>query len=165
MQVSNSEALTARSVLASTLLGAVPPELPVAQLVHVAGLFAVNENRARVALSRMVSSGEATTDGTGRYRLAGHLLKRQQRQAVSRAGRTDPWSGGWHLLATTTPGSEARRRGERRRELARARLAELRQGTWMRPDNIALEVADELVGDVAVFAARPRGDPVALAAT
>ena len=58
--------LTARSVLASALLGMDPPELPVAQLVRLAGLFGINENRARVALSRMVAAGEATTDGAGR---------------------------------------------------------------------------------------------------
>ena len=41
--------LTARSVLASALLGMDPPELPVAQLVRLTGLFGINENRARVA--------------------------------------------------------------------------------------------------------------------
>jgi len=49
--------MTARSVLASALLGEDPPELPVAHLVHLAGLFGINPNRARVALSRMVASG------------------------------------------------------------------------------------------------------------
>jgi phenylacetic acid degradation operon negative regulatory protein len=49
-------AVTARSVLASALLGMDPPELPVAQLVRLTGLFGISENRARVALSRMVAS-------------------------------------------------------------------------------------------------------------
>ena len=77
--------LTARSVLASALLGMDPPELPVAQLVRLTGLFGISENRARVALSRMVAAGEATSDGTGRYGLAGHLVARQTRQSASRA--------------------------------------------------------------------------------
>ena len=85
-------ALTARSVLASALLGEDPPELPVAHLVHLAGLFGINPNRARVALSRMVASGEATTDGAGRYRLAGRLLERRDRQEDSRIG-THPVRG------------------------------------------------------------------------
>ena len=67
--------------MASALLGTDPAELPVAQLVRLTGLFGISENRARVALSRMVSTGEATTDGAGRYRLAGHLVARQMRQS------------------------------------------------------------------------------------
>ncbi len=162
--VAGERPLTARSVLASTLLGAQPPELPVAHLIHVAGLFGVNENRARVALSRMVSSGEAETDGAGRYRLAGHLLQRQERQLVSRAGRTRAWSGGWHMVVLTDVGSAAEVRGQRRRALSLARLAELRQGVWLRPDNLPLALGAGL-GAAEHFSTRPDGDPAALAAS
>src|ERR1700722_15096572 len=120
--------LTARSVLASTLLGVDPPELPVAYLVHMGELFGINENRARVALSRMVSSGEATTDGEGRYRLSGHLLERQHRQVASRSGHKGAWSGTWHLVVVVTAGSTPEVRLRRRRALTGARLAELREG-------------------------------------
>ena len=89
--------LTARSVLASALLGMDPPELPVAQLVRLTSLFGISENRARVALSRMVASGEATSDGSGGYRLAGHL--RRASPGSRRAGPVPPppttASGGW----------------------------------------------------------------------
>jgi phenylacetic acid degradation operon negative regulatory protein len=156
--------LTARSVLASTLLGVDPPELSVAALVHMAGLFAVNENRARVALSRMVASGEATTDGTGRYRLAGHLLERQRRQAASRAGRTRPWTGTWHLVVVTTTGSPAEVRARRRHALRLARLAELREGVWTRPDNLDLRLDDQTAGDVTVFTGAVPAEPELLAA-
>src|SRR5580704_14918774 len=105
-QVGNTP-LTARSVLASALLGSEPPELPVAHLVHLAGLFGINDNRARVALSRMVAAGEASTDGNGRYRLAGRLLDRLGRQAASRRGRTGPWHGSWRLVVVTTSGRSA----------------------------------------------------------
>lgn len=158
--------LTARSVLASTLLGAQPPELPVSHLVHVAGLFGVNANRARVALSRMVASGEAQTDGAGRYRLAGHLLERQQRLLASRAGRTAPWSGEWKLVVLSGAAAAADVRGQRRLELTRSRLAEMRQGVWVRPDNLSPELAPALLGgleDAVVFSARPAGDPRELA--
>ncbi len=154
--------LTARSVLASALLGMDPPELPVAELVRLTGLFGISENRARVALSRMVAAGEVTTEGSGRYRLAGHLAARQSRQSASRSGATAPYEGWWWLAVVTTSGSTAEVRGARRRALAYARLAELREGVWLRPGNVAVELPDSLDVDVEVMTARP-GDPRTLA--
>jgi len=149
-------------VLASALLGMDPPELPVAQLVRLTGLFGISENRARVALSRMVAAGEVTTDGSGRYRLAGHLAARQSRQSASRSGATAPYEGWWWLAVVTTSGSTAEVRGARRRALAYARLAELREGVWLRPGNVAVELPDSLDADVELMTARP-GDPRTLA--
>jgi phenylacetic acid degradation operon negative regulatory protein len=157
------QALTARSVLASALLGEDPPELPVSHLVHLAGLFGINPNRARVALSRMVASGEAVTDGSGRYRLAGRLLERRDRQEDSRVGATRPWAGRWHLIVVTTTGSSAEQRAARRRRLALARLAEQREGFWLRPDNLDLRPDPAGDPDLEVFIGAPESDPVALA--
>jgi phenylacetic acid degradation operon negative regulatory protein len=154
--------LTARSVLASGLLGMDPPELPVAQLVRLTGLFGISENGARVALSRMIATGEATTDGSGRYRLAGHLAARQSRQSASRAGATARYDGEWWLAVVTTTGSSAEVRSARRRALAYARLAELREGVWMRPANVPLLLPDSLDDDVEVMTARP-GDATGMA--
>jgi phenylacetic acid degradation operon negative regulatory protein len=162
MQDSNTP-LTARSVLASALLGMEPPELPVAQLVRLTGLFGISANRARVALSRMVAAGEATTDGSGSYRLAGHLRERQARQSASRSGMTGPFAGQWWLVVVTTTGSAAEVRTARRRALAYARLAELREGVWMRPDNVSVGLADDLGSDVELMVARPE-DPRRLVA-
>jgi phenylacetic acid degradation operon negative regulatory protein len=152
-------------VLASTLLGADPPELPVAHLVHVASLFGINENRARVALSRMVSSGEASTDGSGRYRLAGHLLERQRRQLASRRGMTRAWDGDWKIVAVTTSGSSAAARHTRRRALTAARLAELRDGTWVRPHNLDVLLPPEVMRDVVSFTGPLDGNAPRLAAS
>jgi phenylacetic acid degradation operon negative regulatory protein len=150
-----SRRLTARSVLASTLLGADPPELPVAHLVQLSSLFGINENRARVALSRMVASGEVTTDGAGRYRLSGHLLERQRRQGASRAGRTRRWRGDWQVVVVTTTGSTPEVRTYRRTALAFARLAELREGVWLRPDNLDGAIPEDLGPDIVTLSARP----------
>jgi phenylacetic acid degradation operon negative regulatory protein len=141
--------------LASALLGMDPPELPVAQLVRLTELFGFSENRARVALSRMVAAGEATTDGNGRYRLAGHLVERQSRQSASRSGITAPYSGRWFLAVVTTAGSTAEVRAARRRALTHARLAELREGVWMRPDNAAVQLPDDQLADLEVMTAHP----------
>ena len=156
--------LTARSVLASALLGQKPPELPVAHLVHLASLFGINENRARVALSRMAAAGEVSNDGSGRYRLEGHLLARQERQNRSRAATTRPWAGRWRLVVVTATGRPAEARSGLRRRLKLARLAEQRDGVWLRPDNIDLEPDPAADPGVAVYRAAPEGDPVALAA-
>jgi phenylacetic acid degradation operon negative regulatory protein len=141
--------------MASALLGMDPPELPVAQLVRLTGLFGISENRARVALSRMVAAGEATSDGAGRYRLAGHLAARQTRQSASRAGVTTGYDGSWWLAVVTTTGSTAEVRGARRRALSYARLAELREGVWMRPANVAVPLPDSLDADVELMTAIP----------
>ncbi len=156
--------LTARSVLASALLGQNPPELPVAHLVHLASLFGINENRARVALSRMGAAGEVSNDGSGRYRLEGHLLARQERQKRSRAAATRPWTGEWRLVVVTATGRPAEARSGLRRRLKLARLAEQRDGVWLRPDNMDLEPDPTDDPCVAVYRAAPEGDPVELAA-
>jgi phenylacetic acid degradation operon negative regulatory protein len=128
--------LTARSVLASALLGEDPSRgLPVARLVALAGLFGINENQARVALSRMVARKELTTRD-GRYRLAGHLLERQSRQATSRAPHLRPWDGRWYLWIVTAERRSARERSVMRGALAGAHLAEVREGVWTRPNNL-----------------------------
>lgn len=146
--------LTARSVLASALLGMDPPELHVSWLVHLSSLFGVNENRARVALSRMLAAGEVTTDGNGRYRLSGHLLDRAHRQYLSLAGQTRPWRGDWHVVLVTKTGSNPEMRQRRRRALLFSRLAELREGVWLRPDNIDVELPHAIEGDVAYLKAQ-----------
>ena len=51
-----SRPLTARSLVASLLLGTVPPDLPGQRLVRVGERFGFSETAIRVALSRMVGS-------------------------------------------------------------------------------------------------------------
>ena len=78
--------LSARSVLASALLGADHARLTVAELVAVASLFGISAGAARTCLWRMVSNGELTADD-GSYALAGRLLERRER--VDEASRID----------------------------------------------------------------------------
>jgi len=137
MQVRNSQReLSARSVLASTLLGTEPPALPARILVRAAAMFGINEGAARVALSRMVAANELASED-GLYRLiSSRLLERQARQATSRSARTRPWRGGWMLVVVTAERREPAARSELRERLTSARLGELREGVWARPENI-----------------------------
>jgi phenylacetic acid degradation operon negative regulatory protein len=135
-QLRNTASLTARSVIASTLLGTEPPRLPVRVLVRVGDLFGISEGTVRTALSRMVASGELTADG-GAYELSGaRLLERQARQSASRRATRHRWHGAWVMAIVVSERRAAGARAELRDALENARLSELREGVWLRPDNI-----------------------------
>lgn len=141
-----SASLTARSVLASVLLGTDPPWLPTPRLLRTAALFGISEGSARTALSRMSSAGEVVGERGG-YRLAGRLVARQARQAASRRAEVRSWNGSWELL--TVEGDGARSAPDRaalRDALRQLRLAELREGLWGRPDNLDPERSPEARG-------------------
>ena len=127
--------LTARSVLLSALLGTHPPRLPVRMLVKVGELFEIPEGTVRVALSRMVADGDVVQDD-GAYRLTGRLLERHERQDDSRAPHTRRWQGTWEMAVVTASGRPAAERAALRRGLGELHLAELREGVWVRPDNL-----------------------------
>lgn len=123
-------------MIASTLLGTEPPRLPGRALVGVAELFGITEGSARTALSRMVASGELRPDD-GAYELAGpQLLDRRARQSASRRAMRHRWHGAWVMAVVVSERRDAGARAELRSALERVRLAELREGVWLRPDNI-----------------------------
>lgn len=128
--------LTARSVLASVLLGTEPPWLPTARLVRSAELFGITEATARTALSRMSAAGEVLARDGG-YELQGRLRARQERQRESRRGETKPWDGTWELAVVGPGRRSAGERAALRQALGALRLAELREGVWTRPANLA----------------------------
>jgi phenylacetic acid degradation operon negative regulatory protein len=151
--------LTARSVIASTLLGTTPPLLPGWLLVRAGALFGIAEGTVRTALSRMVSAGELTADD-GTYALAGALRLRQQRQAESRRADVLRWDGGWTLAVVQGERRPAAQRLELRTAATALRLAELREGVWTRPDNLDLERLPEqravLLGQCALLRTEPQ---------
>lgn len=93
--------LTARSVIASTLLGVDPPRLPALALVRSGELFGLREGATRTALSRMAAAGEVVADDA-HYGLAGPLLDRHRRQQEARRPERPAWDGTW-VLALVTP--------------------------------------------------------------
>ncbi len=149
--------LPARSVLASVLLGTDPPWLPTPLLVRTGALFGISEGAVRTALSRMTSAGEAVGERGG-YRLVGRLVERQQRQGESRRAVTRPWDGTWELA--TIVSDEARTAPDRaalRDALTSLRMAELREGVWGRPDNLAADRAVDAAQTVTAWCIAWRG--------
>jgi phenylacetic acid degradation operon negative regulatory protein len=134
--------LNARSVVASALLGTTPPELSVARLIAFTDLFGISENSTRVALSRMVTRGELITQD-GHYRLVGALQERQNRQRASVDPPLRRWRGRWTVVIISDAARSARQRADDRTALRRARCAEMREGVWLRPDNLDIALADD----------------------
>jgi phenylacetic acid degradation operon negative regulatory protein len=127
--------LSARSVVASTLLGCHPPELPTRALVQMGALYRIPEGTLRVALSRMLSAGELEAVDGG-YRLTGALLGRQARQEEGWRPVLREWNGTWVMAVVVSTGRSAADRAELRAAMAALRIAELREGVWLRPDNL-----------------------------
>lgn len=127
---------SARSVLATALLGADEPHLTVGELVAMASLFGISDGAARTCLWRMVSNGELTSDD-GAYTLAGGLLERRQRvDAASRDADIRSWDGTWELAVVSLDRRSAADRLALRKAATGLHLVELRQGVWIRPDNL-----------------------------
>lgn len=127
--------LSARSLIASALLGSHPPALPGRLLVAMAERFDISGGTARVALSRMSERGELVNDD-GIYRLGGELLERQERQDRSRRSGPQPWDGTWEQVVITATGRPSAERTRLRGNLGALGLGELREGVWMRTANL-----------------------------
>ena len=159
--------LSARSALASVLLGTDPPELPTGALVRLCGRLGIAEGTTRVALSRMVSAGEleASAAGSGGFRLVGpELLARRELQEQARRPLPGDWDGSWNLMVVAGSARPVAERNEVRRVLADARLAEWREGVWLRPANLPRPGAGVLTGaSYQWLQARPEDDPARLA--
>ena len=161
-------ALSARSIVASTLLGTLPPRLPGRLLVAFAEEFGVNPGTTRVALSRMVDRGELVREADGHLVLAGPLLERQRRQEAGLAPRVRRWTGEWEMHLVPGGGRDAAERAALRRAAAHLGLWERRDGVWLRPDNLDPERLPEARAVLAAqsehFVATPTADPARLAA-
>ena len=127
--------LSARSVIASTLLGTRPPRLSPSRLVRAGAVFGIAEGTIRTALSRMAASGELVLED-GRYRLSGRLLERQQRLDEGRAAARRAWDGTWELWVVAAERRPAAERAELRAAALGLHLAEVREGVWARPANL-----------------------------
>ncbi len=145
--------LTARSVVLSVLLGTHPAWAGAAELVRLTADFGIRESALRVALTRMVGAGDLIRSADG-YRLSDRLLARQRRQDEAMRPRVRPWLGDWITVVITSVGNDARCRAELRTTLSHRRFAELREGVWMRPDNLEVDLDMGVRGRSRVLTAR-----------
>jgi len=128
--------------------------MPGRALVQVAELFGISEGTTRTALSRMVSAGELAADD-GSYELTGpRLLERQARQSASRRAMRHRWHGGWLMAVVVEERRDAGARSDLRAALESVRLAELRQGVWLRPDNLDVVWPDVVRDQCTIMHAR-----------
>ncbi|MDF2824173.1 MAG: PaaX-like protein [Mycobacterium sp.] len=142
--------LTARSVVLSVLLGAHPAWATTAELIQLTADFGINDNALRVALTRMVAAGDLIRSADG-YRLSDRLSARQRRQDDALAPRVQAWDGAWTTLVITTVGIDARTRAALRKQLQDSRFGELREGVWLRPDNLVSELGHDIAARVRVL--------------
>ncbi|MFF4910270.1 PaaX family transcriptional regulator C-terminal domain-containing protein [Streptomyces sp. NPDC001260] len=147
--------LSARSVVLSLLLGTHPPELAVKDLVRAVEPFGVGGSTLRAALSRMVAAGDLRRSDDSVYRLSDRLLARQRRQDEAVEARTRAWSGDWEMVVVTATGRGPAERAELRARLTALRLAELREGVWLRPGNLSRPLPDDLAAVAETCTARP----------
>jgi phenylacetic acid degradation operon negative regulatory protein len=147
--------LSARSVVLSLLLGTHPPELAVKDLVRAVEPFGVGGSTLRAALSRMVTAGDLRRSEDSVYRLSDRLLARQRRQDEAVEARTRAWSGDWEMVVVTATGRGPAERAELRARLTALRLAELREGVWLRPANLSRPLPDDLEQVAQSYTARP----------
>jgi phenylacetic acid degradation operon negative regulatory protein len=145
--------MTARSVVLSVMLGAHPAWASAAELIRLTNDFDIKEATLRVALTRMVGAGDLVRSADG-YRLADRLLARQRRQDDAMRPQLRPWRGTWTTLIVTSVGTDARTRAALRTTLHQKRFGELREGVWMRPDNLELDLDADIVDRVRIVQAR-----------
>ncbi|MBD0421264.1 PaaX domain-containing protein, C- domain protein [Streptomyces sp. TRM S81-3] len=146
--------LSARSVVLSLLLGTHPPELPVRELMRLVEGFGVGGSTARAALSRMAAAGDLRRTDTG-YRLSERLLERQRRQDEAVRPHTRAWDGDWEMVVITATGRGPAERADLRARLTALRLAELREGVWLRPANLRRPLPGDLDRVAEHYTARP----------
>jgi phenylacetic acid degradation operon negative regulatory protein len=156
--------LSTRSVVLSLLLAVHPPELSVRDLIRCVQPMGISEATLRVALSRMVADGDLhRTDGA--YRLGERLIERQRRQDEAIDPVTRAWGGEWEIAVVTATGRSPAQRARLREELTLLRLAELREGVWLRPANLLRVWPEHVAASTQRFVASPDESHEALVET
>ena len=155
--------MTARSVVLSVLLGAHPAWATASELIRLTADFDIREPTVAGGAD---PDGQRGRPGALRRTATGSPIGCWPGSAA-RTTRSTPrlrkWHGTWTTLVITSVGIDARTRAALRTTLQDKRFGELREGVWLRPDNLDVELTAEVLDRVRVLHARD-DDPAELAA-
>ena len=147
--------LSARSTVLSLLLGSPGARMGPAELVRAGAYFSISGSTVRAALTRAVAAGDLRRED-GDYVLGERLTARQRHQDEAVLDTEMPWTGGWEMVTVVASGRSGVERAALRDRLSALRLAELREGVWLRPANLrrALDLGP-FAQQVVILAATP----------
>lgn len=145
--------LSVRSALLSLMLGAHPDVVVSHQLLAAGRELEMSASSIRVALTRAVSAGDLHRSADG-YALGDRLLARHRRQLEAIQPSQTSWSGAWESVAVVVTGRSGVERAALRVTLTAHRLAELRDGLWLRPANLARTPSYTERDDIIAFESR-----------
>lgn len=134
-----------------------------ADIVGVGEYVGVSASTMRVALSRALAAGDLVRTDDG-YELSDRLRARQRRQDEGVEDIGSSWDGSWEMAVVVVTGRSVADRAALRDQLTTARLAELREGVWMRPSNLRRPRDYEANPVLECFAVKHREDAAAIAA-
>ncbi len=118
-------------------MGLSPPKLPSAMIVKTTELFKISEGTTRTALSRMLKNKELKMIGSSYEIASTKHLQRQLRQVESLRPKYKKWDDkNWILAIVVQSNRNPADRALLRENLKYHKYAELKEGVWLRPDNL-----------------------------
>jgi len=136
-----------RSLILDLLSASDPSPLPTAGALRAGRLFGLKENTVRVALARLVAGGYLDARGEGserRYTLSSRSRVLNRHILAAQSLRSRPWKGEWISIISWAPGKGRAHRDRFRDALRVLKLANLRPGEWVRPENLELSLEEVL---------------------
>jgi phenylacetic acid degradation operon negative regulatory protein len=107
----------------------------------------------------MVADGYILADN-GVYPFPDPLPRRRQQRYEASSARWKEWDESWEMAIVTAPVRPLTERVALRKSMVGLRLAELREGVWIRPDNL-LRQPDRTVAEQYTFFVSRYPDPLA----
>lgn len=145
-----------RQIAPRTVIEAFLPltgDAPLADIYDTANLVGLADQPVRLAIRRLVASGDVEQTGRGRAGTVsltsiGRRRLERDRQSLALAFAQDagdaPWDGHWRLIAVTIPERERAVRDTLRRELHELCAVAISTGLYMSPHDLVTELPDEV---------------------